>query len=77
MEAPEICEPVPRFDAKGCRYDQRTYAGRLRRFRDMTDPRMLLISDDELSKVRGASEERVAAELVLCRLSVAGRLAAG
>ena len=43
---------VPPFDAKGCRYDQSTYAGRLRRFREMTDPRMLLISDDELAKAR-------------------------
>ena len=45
-------EPAPPFDAQGCRYDQGTYAGRLRRFKEMTDPRMLLISDEELAKVR-------------------------
>ena len=50
----EPFEPVPPFDVNGCRYDQRTYTGRLRRFREMTDPRMLLIGDEELAKVRAA-----------------------
>ena len=44
-------EPVPPFDPKGNRYDQRTYQGRLRRFKELTDPRMLLVGDDELAKV--------------------------
>ena len=44
-------EPVPPFDPKGCRYDQKTYEGRLKRFKELTDPRLLLIGDDELAKV--------------------------
>ena len=47
-------ESVPPFDPKGCRYDQRTYAGRLRRFREMTDPRTLFVGDEELAKVIAA-----------------------
>ena len=43
-------EVVPPFDPKGCRYDQSSYAGRLRRFREMTDPRMLLVGDEELGQ---------------------------
>ena len=46
--APEV---VPPFDPNGCRYDQRTYLGRLRRFRELTDPRTLLVGDEELAKV--------------------------
>ena len=49
MAAPDLGPP---FDPKGCRYDQKTYAGRLRRFKDLTDPRMLLIGDEELSKAQ-------------------------
>ena len=45
-------EAVPPFDLKGSRYDQTTYAGRLRRFRDMTDPRMLLVSDERLAQAQ-------------------------
>jgi len=41
-------DKLPPFDAKGSQYDQSTYAGRLRRFKEMTDPRMLLISDEKL-----------------------------
>ena len=44
-------EPVPPFNPKGCRYDQKTYEGRLKRFKELTDPRLLLIGDDELAKV--------------------------
>ena len=47
-----MADAIPPFDAKGCRYDQRTYAGRLRNFKEMTDPRMLLVGDDELAKAR-------------------------
>ena len=47
-------ESVPPFDPKGCRYDQRTYAGRLSRFREMTDPRTLFVGDEELAKVIAA-----------------------
>jgi len=39
---------VPPFSSTGCRYDQSTYAGRLAHFRQMVDPRTLLVSDDEL-----------------------------
>jgi len=48
---------VPPFDAKGCRYDQSTYAGRLRRFNEMTDPRMLLVTDEELAKAQALLEK--------------------
>ena len=44
--------PMPPFDAKGCRYDQSTYTGRLRRFKEMTDPRMLLVGDEELARAQ-------------------------
>ena len=43
---------VPVFDPTGCRYDQRSYAGRLQRFRELTDPRMLLVSDEELARAQ-------------------------
>ena len=49
--------PVPPFDAKGCRYDQSTYTGRLRRFREMTDPRMLLIGNEELATAQALLDE--------------------
>ena len=44
-------EPTVPFDPKGYRYDQSTYAGRLRRFREMTDPRLLLITDAQVAEV--------------------------
>ena len=47
----ETSVPVPPFDAKGCRYDQSTYAGRLNHFKEMTDPRTLLVGDEQLLKV--------------------------
>ena len=43
---------VPVFDPKGCRHDQSTYAGRLAHFREITDPRTLLITDEALEKAR-------------------------
>ena len=52
----EHASPPP-FDAKGCRYDQTTYSGRLRRFREMTDPRMLLIGDEELANAQHLLDE--------------------
>ena len=52
-------EQVVPFDPKGCRYDQSTYAGRLRRFREVTDPRMLLITDQELAKVLARPASRM------------------
>ena len=45
------------FDAKGCRYDQSTYTGRLRRFKEMTDPRMLLVGDEELATAQALLEK--------------------
>ena len=50
-----MADSVPPFDPKGCRYDQSTYAGRLRRFMEMTDPRMLLVSDDTLREARASA----------------------
>ena len=50
-------EAVPPFDPKGSRYDQTTYAGRLRRFRDMTDPRMLLVSDERLAQAQALLDD--------------------
>ena len=48
---------VPPFDAKGCRYDQSTYAGRLSNFREMTNPLTLLIGDEELAKAQTLLEK--------------------
>jgi len=45
-------EVVPPFDPNGCQYDQSVYSGRLRRFWEITDLRMLLISDDQLAKAQ-------------------------
>ena len=45
-------DSIPPFDPKGCRYDQTTYTGRLRRFKELTNPLLLLVGDDELSKAR-------------------------
>lgn len=50
-------DDVPPFDAKGCRYDQSTYVGRLCRFRDITDPRMLLVGDTELATALALLDE--------------------
>ena len=47
-----MSEPVPPFDPKGCRYDQSTYSGRLRRFRELTNPLSLLIGDAELARAQ-------------------------
>ena len=47
-----MADIVPPFDPKGSRYDQRTYAGRLHRFKEITDPRMLLVGDEELNKAK-------------------------
>ena len=45
-------DSIPPFDPKGCRYDQTTYTGRLRRFKELTNPLLLFVGDDELSKAR-------------------------
>ena len=45
-------DSIPPFDPKGCRYDQTTYTGRLRRFKELTNPLLLLVGDDELNKAR-------------------------
>ena len=41
-------ESVPKFDPKGSRFDQSTFAGRLSHFRQMVDPKTLLTSPAEL-----------------------------
>lgn len=48
----ERAAELPPFDPKGCRYDQSTYIGRLRRFRELTDPRTLLVGDEELAQAQ-------------------------
>jgi len=47
-----MAETVPPFNPKGARYDQSTFEGRLRHFREMTDPNTLLVGDDELKKAQ-------------------------
>ena len=54
-------EPVPPFDPKGCRYDQSTYAGRLRRFRELTNPLSLFIGDAELADAQVLLDQHAAA----------------
>lgn len=39
---------VPAFNPAGSRYDQSSFQGRLTHFREMTDPRTLLVDDKEL-----------------------------
>ena len=41
---------TPVFNPSGSRYDQSTYMGRLSHFREMTDPKTLLVGDEELGK---------------------------
>lgn len=47
-----MADPVPPFDAAGSRFDLNTYAGRLRRCFQITDPRTLLVGDAELADAR-------------------------
>eukprot|EP00962_Isochrysis_galbana_P041043 scaffold14964_cov146-Isochrysis_galbana.AAC.1 len=47
---------VPTFDPRGTRYDQSTFLGRLAHFREMTDPRTLLTTPEELRRCRSLLE---------------------
>jgi tricarboxylate carrier len=47
-----MTDAVPPFNPRGTRYDQKTFWGRLAHFREMTDPRTLLITPEELRRCR-------------------------
>ena len=44
-----LSQPPPPFSLTAPRYDQSTFLGRVRHFQEVTDPRSLLVSDDELA----------------------------
>lgn len=50
-------EPVPPFSDTGSRYDLTTYAGRLKHFLSITDPRTLLKSDQEIADAVNVLQE--------------------
>jgi len=44
---------APPFTPRGSRYDQSSFSGRLAHFREMTDPRTLFTTSDELAAAKG------------------------
>mmetsp|Transcript_18171 Transcript_18171/g.35698 ORF Transcript_18171/g.35698 Transcript_18171/m.35698 type:complete len:326 (-) Transcript_18171:208-1185(-) len=45
-------QECPPFSLEGSRFDQSTYAGRFRAFLDVVDPRLLLVSENELTSAQ-------------------------
>jgi len=58
-EAAEAAD-APRFDPHGSRYDQSTYAGRVRHFLDVIDPRSLLYSSERVDRAAALLRDHAA-----------------